>query len=144
MRVYAADLDALLHDIRHLREERSSLYATDSYDASRALVIELRSRGSDGMAYESVRRADGECTAIFRPRLLTNYRQERHLCYVGDGQSQFTRRGHFADRLSLSTTPDSRSQDIDTAILNAAGRTRYPPRRGRPVKFRPDLVTWIG
>lgn len=85
MRVYAADLDALLHDIRHLREKRSSLYATDSYDASRALVLELRSRGSDGMAYESLRRADGECTAIFRPRLLTNYRQERHLCYVGVG-----------------------------------------------------------
>ncbi len=29
---------------------------------------------------------EGECVAVFRPRLLTNRRQERHLCYVWDGK----------------------------------------------------------
>ncbi|WP_312136579.1 RES family NAD+ phosphorylase [Brevundimonas sp.] len=43
--------------------------------------------GSDGIAYHSVRQDNGECAAIFRPRLLSNCRQERHLCYVWDGQT---------------------------------------------------------
>lgn len=90
MRVYAADLDALLHDVRNLREEQAGLYATDSYTASQALATELRSQGSDGIAYQSVRHSGGECAAVFRPRLLANCRQERHLCYVWDGRAIVT------------------------------------------------------
>lgn len=90
MRVYAADLDARLHDIRGLREERPALYATDSYVAGQALGRELRGQGSDGVAYQSVRHAGGECAAVFRPRLLANCRQERHLCYVWDGSAIVT------------------------------------------------------
>ena len=90
MRVYAVDLDALLHDIRDLREERPALYATDSYAAGQAFAIELRHQGSDGIAYQSVRHTGGECAAVFRPRLLANCRQERHLCYVWDGRAIVT------------------------------------------------------
>ena len=90
MRVYAADLDALLHDVRHLRDEHAALYAADSYTASQALAIKLRSQGSDGITYQSVRHAGGECAAVFRPRLLANCRQERHLCYVWDGRAIVT------------------------------------------------------
>ena len=71
----------LLHDVRNLRDEHAALYA-DSYTASQALATELRSEGSDGMAYQSVRHSGGECAAVFRPRLFANCRQERHLCYV--------------------------------------------------------------
>ena len=46
---------------------------------------DLRDAGSDGIVYQSVRRDGGECAAVFRPRLLSNCRQERHLCYVWDG-----------------------------------------------------------
>jgi hypothetical protein len=87
MRVYAVDLDAMLHDVRGLRDERPALYAADSYAASQALARELRAQGSDGIAYQSVRQEGGECAAVFRPRLLSNCRQERHLCYVWDGQA---------------------------------------------------------
>ena len=90
MRVYAVDLDARLHDIRDLREERPALYATDSYAAGQAFAIELRHQGSDGIAYQSVRHTGGECAAVFRPRLLANCRQERHLCYVWDGRAIVT------------------------------------------------------
>lgn len=90
MRVYAADLDALLHDIRNLQEEHAALYASDSYAASQALAMKLRSQGSDGIAYQSVRRLGGECATVFRPRLLANSRQERHLCYVWDRRAIVT------------------------------------------------------
>lgn len=90
MRVYAVDLDAVLHDIRDLREERPALYAEDNYTAGQALGRELREQGSDGIIYQSVRHPGSECAALFRPRLLANCRQERHLCYVWDGQAIIT------------------------------------------------------
>lgn len=87
MRVYAVDLDAALHDIRGLRHERPDLYAPNSYAASQSFAAALRVRGSNGIAYHSVRHAGGECAALFRPRLLANCRQDRHLCYVWDGSA---------------------------------------------------------
>lgn len=90
MRVYAVDLDARLHDIRDQREEHPALYAEDSYAASQALAKDLRAQDSDGIAYQSVRHPGGECAAVFRPRLLSNCRQERHLCYVWDGRTIIT------------------------------------------------------
>ena len=84
------EMDAMLHDIRGLRDERPALYAPDSYAAGQALGRHLREQGSDGIVYQSVRDADGECAAVFRPRLLANCRQERHLCYVWDGRAIVT------------------------------------------------------
>jgi hypothetical protein len=39
------------------------------------------------VAFDSVRRAGGECVAIFRPRLVQNVRQSVHLRYAWDGDS---------------------------------------------------------
>lgn len=85
MRVYAIDLDGHLHDIRAMRDTRPELYDPESYAASQAFASILRQGGSDGIVYRSVRHEGGECAAVFRPRLLSNCRQERHLCYVWDG-----------------------------------------------------------
>ena len=85
MRVYAVDLDAELHDIRAMRETNAAYYHPASYAVSQQLAADLRNNGSDGIIYQSVRRELGENAAIFRPRLLSNCRQERHLCYVWDG-----------------------------------------------------------
>jgi hypothetical protein len=85
MRVYAVDLGAALHDIRGMRESHPALYHLSSYGVSQETARELREAGSDGIAYQSVRDEGGECAAVFRPRLLSNCRQERHLCYVWDG-----------------------------------------------------------
>jgi len=87
MRVYAVDLDAGLYDIRGMRDRRDELHDPDSYAASQSFALKLREEGSDGIVYQSVRHEGGECAAVFRPRLLTNCRQERHLCYVWDGSN---------------------------------------------------------
>jgi hypothetical protein len=87
MRVYAVDLDTMLHDIRGMKDTMAEVYDPSSYAASQALAIEIRTSGSSGLAYDSVRNPNGECVAIFKPRVLSNCRQERHLTYVWDGSS---------------------------------------------------------
>lgn len=85
MRVYAADLDANLHDIRTMRDTHTAYYHPENYAVAQEFASELRKSRSDGIAYNSVRHNNGECAAVFRPRLLSNCRQERHLCYVWNG-----------------------------------------------------------
>jgi hypothetical protein len=87
MRVYTARLNGELHDIRGQQAKFKAVYHPTNYSAAQAFADELREAGSDGIAYTSVRRPNGECFAVFRPRLLSNCRQERHLCYVWDGSS---------------------------------------------------------
>jgi len=87
MRVYAVDLDGELHDISGLRADLPDVYHPDDYTGGRTLAVRLRADGSSGIVYDSVRRADGTCAAVFRPRCLRNPRQERHLCYVWDGRA---------------------------------------------------------
>jgi RES domain len=85
MRCYLADVDCELHDIRGLRNERPELYDAESYAASQKFGRKLRTGGSNGIAFESVRRPEGACVAVFRPRLVQNVRQGMHLRYVWDG-----------------------------------------------------------
>lgn len=85
MRVYVTDLDGELHDLRGQKTTQPLVYHNDNYAAGQHLAKTLRKEGSNGIAYDSIRREGGECVAVFRPRLLSNGRQERHLCYVWDG-----------------------------------------------------------
>lgn len=85
MRVLLADLRGALHDLRGAAARRPALYAPDDYAASQAFARALRERGSPGIVYDSVRRAGGQCAAVFRPPLLARCRQGRHLAYVWDG-----------------------------------------------------------
>jgi hypothetical protein len=87
MRCYLADVSCELHDLRGLRAKMADVYDPASYQASQKLGRELRNRGSNGIAFESVRRPGGECVAIFRPRLVQNVRQSVHLRYAWDGNS---------------------------------------------------------
>ena len=86
MRVYAVDLAADLHDIRGLGHHRADLYHPDHYATAQVFAGTLQAGGSEGIVYASVRQRDGECAAVFRPRLLSNCRQERHLGYVWTGE----------------------------------------------------------
>ncbi len=72
-------------DMRPMRESHPAYYHPTSYAMSQELAAALRDDGSDGIVYSSVRHEGGECAAVFRPRLLSNCRQERHLCYVWNG-----------------------------------------------------------
>lgn len=86
MRVLRARLHADLHDLRPLREDHPELYDPDDYSSSQALGRALRKGASWGVAYGSVRRPDGECVAVFRPRALSRCQQAQHLGYVWDGE----------------------------------------------------------
>jgi hypothetical protein len=86
MRVYLVDLEAALHDLRGRSAEFPLVYHNDNYAAGQHLAATLRKHGSNGIAYDSVRLEGGECAAVFRPRLLSNCRQEQHLCYAWDGR----------------------------------------------------------
>ena len=87
MRVYTVDLDGELHDITGRQAELPLVYHADDYAGGQALATRLRADGSSGIVYDSVRRVEGTCVAVFRPRCLSNPRQERHLCYVWDGRA---------------------------------------------------------
>jgi hypothetical protein len=84
MRCYLADLSAPLHDIRG-RRELDDVYDPDRYSAGQAMGRELKSLGSAGIAYDSVRDAGAQCTAVFRPRALSNCTQGPHFGYLWDG-----------------------------------------------------------
>ncbi len=86
MRVYVLDLDGDLHDIRGMADALPEVYDPDDYSAGQGLGRRLRDAGAFGIAYDSVRRAGGQCAAVLRPPVLSNGRQERHLCYVWDGR----------------------------------------------------------
>jgi len=87
MRCYLADVACELHDLRTRQAEMPDVYDPASYVASQKLGRELREAGSNGIAFNSVRRQGGECVALFRPRLLQNVRQSVHLRYAWDGIS---------------------------------------------------------
>lgn len=85
MRVYAADLDANLHDVRGHAAAMPDLYDPADYGAAQALGTRLRNEGSWGIVYDSVRHAGGQCAGVFRPKALSNCRQSKHLAYSWDG-----------------------------------------------------------
>lgn len=62
------------------------LLRLDDYAASQVLGAKLRTAGSDGVAYPSVRRPGGECSGLFWPDLAGTPVQGRHLDYHWNGQ----------------------------------------------------------
>ena len=86
MRVYVVDLDGEVHDLRNRKPDYPLVYHDDNYAGGQHLAQTLRKDGSNGIAYDSLRHGGGQCVAVFRPPLLSNARQERHLCYLWDGQ----------------------------------------------------------
>ena len=87
MRSYASDISDHFHDIRGLQIELPEIYASspDQYGYPQAFSKELRNKGSNGIVYDSVRHKDGECVAIFRPKVLSLVKQGTHYCYVWNG-----------------------------------------------------------
>ena len=79
-------VDAELHDLRDDRKEFQACLDADSYRAGQQLAARLRSGGSNGIAYPSVRQAGGECVALFYPDCASGPVQGRHLDYHWDGR----------------------------------------------------------
>ena len=84
MRLYHADFRASFHDIREGRRFQP-LYHPESYAVSQEFARELLGGGSNGVVYRSVRHAEGECIACFRPKLVLNVRAAAHYEFVWEG-----------------------------------------------------------
>ena len=76
-----------LHDLRGQGEARSAVYDPERYGASQDLGRALRSQHSQGTVYDSVRRAQGQCAAIFKPRALSNARVTGNIGLHWNGQA---------------------------------------------------------
>lgn len=86
MRCYLIDISGCFHDLRGAATQYAEVMNPVSYVASQALARSLRVAGSNGICYDSVRKRDGQCLAVFRPRLVSHVRQSRHLRYVWNGE----------------------------------------------------------
>jgi hypothetical protein len=82
LRLYLADLDARLVDVRR----RADCHRPDDYGPSQQLGAQARAAHKDGVLYHSVRREGGSCAAVLRPRVLSRCRQSRHYAFHYDGQ----------------------------------------------------------
>ncbi|HET7556525.1 MAG TPA: RES family NAD+ phosphorylase [Rhodanobacteraceae bacterium] len=83
MRCYISGVHGVLHDIR---KGFKAAHDPHSYAASQRLGTRLRKEGSNGIVYESVRHAGGECAALFYPDLASPCVQGKHFLYCWDGK----------------------------------------------------------
>jgi hypothetical protein len=84
MRRYVTAIRRPLHDVRG---GFPALHDPDDYSSSQRVGRELRSAGSDGVVYDSVRRQGGQCAAVFWPDCVAPFKQATHYTYVWDGRS---------------------------------------------------------
>ncbi len=85
MREYRSQVLKSLVKLSHARHETLLSPDVTTYPKGQAFAYALRQQGEYGLAYPSVRKADGTCVAIFRPPALTIPKQGYHLDYVWDG-----------------------------------------------------------
>ncbi len=87
LRWIQADLMDRLHDLRGQGGELPEIYDPDRYGASQDLGRAMRALGSQGLVYDSVRRPQGLCAAIFKPRVLSHARAVGHIGLHWDGRT---------------------------------------------------------
>jgi len=83
MRLYLADLDAKLADVRKI----PALHDPDDYAPSQRAGLDAHAAGRDGILYRSVRHEGGLCAAVFRPKVLSACRQAGHYAFHYDGRA---------------------------------------------------------
>jgi hypothetical protein len=64
------------------------VYDPYDYTVSQRFGRDLLEAGSNGIVYRSVRHADGECVACFRPRLVRHVRAGGHYEFVWEGRPE--------------------------------------------------------
>jgi len=85
-RALSLTIAARLHDLRADPGSAAEVLAPDDYRAAQDLGAALRTRGSDGLVYPSVRDPHGQCAALFFPDLAHDPIQTRHLDYHWNGR----------------------------------------------------------
>lgn len=87
LRAYLAKIDTRLVDVRGWGKRKPDIMNIGDYAASQRFARARRAEGAGGILYDSVRRAGGQCVAIFRARLVSPVRQGPHICLVWDGRA---------------------------------------------------------
>jgi RES domain-containing protein len=85
MRELIITLDARLIDLRGKRTAFPELYHPEDYTESQKFGEARRSAGDAGIVWNSVRRADGECVVLYKPRTILPVTQGQHLEYRWHG-----------------------------------------------------------
>jgi hypothetical protein len=86
MRVLVGVINADFLDITSMpAAESGPILQPGDYGAARALAVDVRAEGANGLVYPSVRHAGGECVAAFRPKAVGIPNQTKHLEYHWDG-----------------------------------------------------------
>ena len=88
MRLIKARLKGKFHDIRNKNKVSPDVYDQESYGAGQKLGLKLKSEGSHGLLFKSVRdlvAKRNDCAAVFRPKLLSDPQIGGHFIYVWDG-----------------------------------------------------------
>lgn len=88
MRELITTLDARLIDVRGYQLQHAELYDPDDYSASQTFGELQRHSGHIGIVWNSVRRREGECVVIYRPRSLLPVTQGQHLEYRWHGEPE--------------------------------------------------------
>ncbi len=88
MRVYIGAVALPMHDIRGADYDYLHDPEPAHYSESQVFSTSMRSKGSNGLLYKSVRYPGGECIAAFKPRAVAVPRQSCHLKYFWDGARQ--------------------------------------------------------
>ena len=88
MRVLVCEVAGTFDDTNQLKPaEQAAVLDPNSYAASQAFAKAIRTAGSIGIVYTSVRLPGNECVAAFRPNAITlPVNQERHLLYHWNGK----------------------------------------------------------
>ncbi|MCV2355600.1 RES family NAD+ phosphorylase [Paucibacter sp. B2R-40] len=89
LRCYRVSVSASLGDLRGLQQAPAfaALYEPNSYTHSRPFAAAQRTAGSAGLVYDSVRRAGGQCVALFTPQAtLPPARQAEHVTLRWNGE----------------------------------------------------------
>jgi hypothetical protein len=84
MRGYHCRIACSLHD---LRGGYPGMHRPNDYSASQKLATHLRTAGSNGVAYDSVRDPGGQCAALFWPDKVGPCRVAKHYAYLWDGKA---------------------------------------------------------
>ena len=88
-RALRVHLEGTFHDLRAKARTRapwSAVYDPVSCSASQALAGQLRGAGSRGILWFSLRRAGGECCAVFDPGTLRACRHDTYLTFRWNGR----------------------------------------------------------
>ena len=85
MRLYHVSVDARLHDLRPVGAVPAAVFDPAHYAAAQALGGALNAAGSAGVAYPSVRRPQGQCVGLFKPRGAKSCLHAAVLLYAWDG-----------------------------------------------------------